>query len=204
MNWLLFLSQLPTTPSSLRVTVWRKMRAEGALGLQNGVWILPDKPEQVQFLKELGEMIQKQDAGSQVFKVTPLDDAVEQDILQRFLQDRAEEYAELKEQCAHFLAELDKEIMRRNFSYAEFEENEQDLNKLETWFSRISQRDFLGGGHAKEAADWLEKCKAEFQEFAAQVYANEDQDHARKMSYDPGSVDNALGSSVPKQDGPKG
>ncbi len=202
MNWLIFLSQLPTTPSSLRVTVWRKMRAEGALGLQNGVWILPDKPEQVQFLKELTELIQKQDAGSQVFNVTAMDDGIEQDILQHFLQDRAEEYAELKEQCAHFLSELEKEIKLRNFSFAEFEENEQDLNKLETWLNRISQRDFLGGEHAKEAAEWLEKCKTEFQDFAAQVYANEDQDHARKMSFDPGSVDKAFEPKDQPRDGP--
>jgi len=60
MNWLLFLSQLPITPSSLRVNVWRKMRAQGALGLQNGVWILPDEAEQVNFLMELCKMIHKQ------------------------------------------------------------------------------------------------------------------------------------------------
>ena len=34
MKWLLFLSQLPANPSRLRVAVWRKLRAEGALGLQ--------------------------------------------------------------------------------------------------------------------------------------------------------------------------
>jgi len=188
MNWLLFLSQLPTTPSSLRVTVWRKMRAQGALGLQNGVWILPDQPEQTRFLSELADTIQKQDAGSQVFKVCTLDEVVEQGIMERLRDDRAEEYAELKEQCADFLAELEKEIKRKNFSFAEFEENEQDLNKLETWFGKIQHRDFLGGDQADQAAGWLEKCRAEFQRFSAQVYANEDQDHLRKMRFDPGSI----------------
>jgi len=190
MNWCLFLSQLPTTPSSLRVTVWRKMRAQGALGLQNGVWILPDNPEQAKFLSELTDLIQKQGAGSQVFKVGTLDEAVEKDILLRFHQDRAEEYAELKEQCADFLTELDKEIDRQNFSFAEYEENEQDLTKLENWFNKIKQRDFLGGDLSTEAAKWLEKCRLEFQRFAAQVYANEDHDHIHKMRFDPGSANN--------------
>jgi len=57
MDWILFLSQLPTNPSSLRVTVWRKMRANGALGLQNGVWMLPDRSEQIHFLQDLSEII---------------------------------------------------------------------------------------------------------------------------------------------------
>jgi DNA-binding transcriptional regulator PaaX len=173
MNWLLFLSQLPITPSSLRVNVWRKMRAQGALGLQNGVWILPDEAEQVNFLMELCKMIHKQGGKSQIFKVSTLEENFEQDILKRFLQDRAAEYVELKEQCADFLKELDKEIQRKNFCFAEYEENEQDLGKLENWFGKISKRDFLGGDQASEAADWLEKCRQKFAEFADQVIINE-------------------------------
>lgn len=188
MNWLLFLSQLPTNPSSLRVTVWRKMRAQGALGLQNGVWMLPDEADQVQFLQDLSELIQKQGAASQTFKVLPFSEAVEQDILKRFREDRAEEYAEFKEQCADFLSELQKEVDRSNFCFAEYEENEQDLVKLETWYEKIQKRDFLGGDQATEAAEWLEKSRQEFAGFADQVIANEDGDHDRKMSFDPGKA----------------
>ena len=67
MNWLLFLSQLPANPSSLRVNVWRKLRAAGALGLQNGVWLLPDNPENAAFLQDLLKMVQSQNAGGQIF-----------------------------------------------------------------------------------------------------------------------------------------
>lgn len=195
MNWLLFLSQLPTTPSSLRVTVWRKMRAQGALGLQNGVWMLPDEADQARFLQELSEMIQKQGAASQTFKVLPVSEAVEQDILKRFLQDRAEEYAEFKEQCAEFLMEVQKEVDRSNFSFAEYEENEQDLVKLENWYEKIKKRDFLGGDQASEASEWLEKSRQKFAGFAEQVFANEDKDHERKMSYDPGRVNDPSGEA---------
>jgi hypothetical protein len=186
MNWLLFLSQLPTNPSGLRVAVWRKLHAEGALGLQNGVWLLPDKPEQIQFLEDLCEMIQKQGASSQIFNVLPLTGEMEQNILQRFQEDRAEEYAEIKEQCSDFLCELEKEIERKNFNFAEYEENEQDLNKLETWFSKINRRDFLGSQQAKEAEEWLEQCRLKFQDFTTKVFVNEDPDHSQKMKYDPG------------------
>ncbi len=40
-KWLLFCPQLPATPSSPRVMVWRRMRSAGSVGLDNGLWILP-------------------------------------------------------------------------------------------------------------------------------------------------------------------
>ncbi len=200
MQWLLFLSQLPANPSGLRVSVWRKLRAQGALGLQNGVWILPDQPEQLAFFNELSEMVQKQGAGSQIFTVNSLSEAVELEIIQKFKDNRAEEYAEVKEQCADFLLGLEKEIQRRNFSFAEYEENEQDLNKLENWIVKVKQRDFWGGSPVSEAEEWLEQCRQKFQEFTALVFANEDEDHARKMKYDPGPL-NPANPSHPAADG---
>ena len=67
-----------------------------------------------------------------------------------------------KNNAPTFLAEIDKEISRKNFSFAEFEENEVDLNKLESWFKKVQDRDFIGGDQAREAEVWLEKCRETF------------------------------------------
>lgn len=136
--------------------------------------------------------VSSQGGASKTFLSNTLDSETETEILGRFLQDRAEEYAELKEQCADFLAEIEKETKRQNFSFAEFEENEQDLNKLETWFAKVQQRDFIGGDQAKEALEWLEKCRGTLQEFAMEVYAHEDPDHLSKMRFDPGYLDDSI------------
>ncbi len=84
-----------------------------------------------------------------------LDDETDKEIMERFLHDRAEEYAGIKEQCAVFLSDLDKEIQRKNFSFVEYEENEQDFNKLERWFDKVIKRDFIGGEYANSASGWL-------------------------------------------------
>lgn len=175
-KWLLFCPQLPATPSSPRVTVWRKMRAAGAVGLDNGLWILPHNLESEKIVQEIKTYITNQGGASKTFLADALDEATETEIIERFYRDRAEEYAEVKEQSMDFLAEIDKEIARKNFTFAEYEENEQDLIKLEAWFEKVKQRDFVGGDPADEAAEWLEKCRVAFQQFAAIVFEHDRSD----------------------------
>ncbi len=170
MNWLLFISQLPKHPSSLRVNVWRKLRAAGALSLQNGVWVLPNLPEQVTFLEELLTMIRGQGACGQVFSVSAIIESVEKDIVSRFISDRDEEYTEFIDRSQEFLAEIEKESARQKYTFAELEENEQDLLRLTTWLERINKRDYFCGEGAKNAADTLDRCKEAFEKFAACIY----------------------------------
>lgn len=171
MEWLLFLSQLPANPSSLRVNVWRKLRAAGALGLQNGVWVLPRTPEQMLFLEALLETIQNQGASGQIFTVSPTAESIEQDILARFQADRAEEYAEFHERSLEFLAEIQKESEKQKYTFAELEENEQDLQRLVGWLERIQKRDFNRGEKSLEAIQILDTCRASFQAFSNEVYS---------------------------------
>jgi hypothetical protein len=172
-KWLLFCPQLPATPSSPRVMVWRRMRSTGAMGLDNGIWILPCTEQAQTFLREIETYIKSQGGGSKTFLANAFDEATEASILERFRQDRAMEYFELIEQCGDFLAEIEKEIQRQNYSFAEYEENEQDLEKLEIWYGKVKLRDFIGGSQAAEAEEWLEKCRQALQRFATEVFNHE-------------------------------
>jgi hypothetical protein len=183
-KWLLFCPQLPSTPSSPRVTIWRKMRSAGAVGLDNGLWLLPYTETGERFMQEMKAYVTSQGGTSKTFLSSALDEETENDILDAFRQDRAEEYFEIVEQCQDFLAEIDKETKRENYSFAEYEENEQDLNKLESWFEKVKQRDFMGGDQANEAIAWIEKCREALQRFADEVFINENPKRDQKKKLD--------------------
>lgn len=190
-QWLLFCPQLPATPSSPRVMVWRKMRSAGAVGLDNGLWILPETDASQKILQEIKIYLENQGGTSKTFLASAFDEATETEILERFRQDRREEYYEFKEQCNDFLAEIEKEIGRQNFSFAEYEENEQDLVKLEAWLEKVKQRDFLGGDQMEEAAGWLENCRQALQKFAIEAFNHEKDGPLRGKELKPRSGDDA-------------
>ena len=182
-QWLLFCPQLPANPSSPRVMVWRRMHSIGSLGLDNGLWVLPDSPQAEKFMKEMQVYVESQGGSSKIFIANALDDITQKSILEGFHKERSEEYGELQEQCNDFLIELEKETKRRNFSYAEYEENEQDLNKLENWFSQIQKREFNMAEMSAESAPKLGKCRQALQNFAIAVFDQAGKNEAGQLKY---------------------
>lgn len=172
-EWLLFCPVLPATPSSPRVTVWRRMRSAGAASLDNGLWLLPNSESTAHFLQEMQQYVADQGGSSKTFFSDAFDEPTRSDILNRFQQDRQAEYFELREQCSDFLAELEKETRRENFSFAEYEENEEDFHKLEVWLAKIQQRDFLGSADADSTRALLEQCRDALQQFSSVVFSRE-------------------------------
>jgi ChrB-like protein len=172
-TWLVFIPHLPASPSSLRVLVWRRMRAAGAAALQQGVWVLPQTPEHEQFLRDVLREAQQQGGSGILLVATPLDADRAVEVVERFRADRDEEYGEFGVQCRDFLAEIAKETTARNFTFAALEENEHDVQKLHTWLEKIRARDFFGALQARTAADALAACERALHDFAEAIYARE-------------------------------
>ncbi|TMC22858.1 MAG: hypothetical protein E6J34_04885 [Chloroflexi bacterium] len=169
-QWLLFLPQTPAVPSSLRVSVWRRMQQLGALALQNGVWILPRSNELERGLHLLLAELEAQGGGGFLLITQATHTGPEERIIERFRTERQQDYEEFLDRCERFLAELARETQAQKFTFAELDENEEDLHKLILWLRKIHQRDFFGGPQRDAATATLTRCRGALEQFAAQVY----------------------------------
>lgn len=170
MKWMIFLAQIPSSPSTLRVMVWRRMRDAGALGLQNGVWVLPDNDEYSRFADELRQYLEEHEASCLVFHVDAVEGITDEEILERLRAERDEEYREFIERCDVLMDDLATESEQERFNFAELEEAEADLKKLDTWWEKCIRRDFVDGSLKTTAEEKLQSCHQTFESFSGKVY----------------------------------
>jgi hypothetical protein len=172
-GWVLFLAQLPSSPSSARVALWRRLRAIGAAGVLNGSWVLPHTAAHAQFFEQLQETVREQGGRGFVLTVSETSPVTAGMIVERFRADRSREYDEFAERCGAFLTEIDKEARAGKFTFAELEEGEQDLEKLVRWLRKIQARDFFPDERWPQSDELLERCRRALEDFSRTVYAAE-------------------------------
>lgn len=168
-EWLVINYTLPREPSKARVSIWRKLKKIGAVSIQQSMWILPLSDQNYSFLNEIKDEVIKNN-GEAFVMMSSADEDGKKIIVEQFNAARNEEYAELLEQCEEFFKEIDKEIARKNFTFAEIEENEEELNKLQEWFLKISARDFFNALSGERAKSILLKCAEILEDFCNKVY----------------------------------
>lgn len=174
-TWLLLTYKVPSEPTTRRIGLWRRLKALGVVYLQNGVCVLPKTEEHVRRLKMLENDIAGMDGDCVLLETVALDRAQEDKVVARFKADRDDQYREFLGRCAGFEAEIAKEIAIAKFTYAELEEEEADLRKLQDWLEKIRKLDFYGASLALEAAERLRACEVLLDGYARQVFEAHDE-----------------------------
>lgn len=175
LSWILLTYKVPAEPAKKRIWLWRKIKGMGAVYLQNGVCLLPKTDEHLRRLKVLEHEIAEMEGEAVLLETTGLDRAQEEKVVARFNADRDEAYQEFFERCRDFHAEIDRESAADKFTYAELEENDEDLEKLRTWLGKIRALDFYQSPKGAEASTKLNECEARLESFAQQVFAAQDE-----------------------------
>ncbi|HEY2314284.1 MAG TPA: Chromate resistance protein ChrB [Streptosporangiaceae bacterium] len=174
-RWLLLVYRVPSEPSRLRATVWRRIKSLGAIYLQSSAAALPAGTAAERALRKLRSEILDMAGTAVLLSCEVL--AGESDIRAQFQDARDDEYEEIVDKCADFIAGIDKEYRENHFSYAELEENEVDLVKLRTWLQRVRERDVFGAAGLQQAVSSLAGCEEKLEAYAARVYAEEAEGH---------------------------
>ncbi|RWJ21131.1 MAG: chromate resistance protein ChrB [Mesorhizobium sp.] len=175
MKWLLLTYKVPPEPAAKRIALWRRLKGMGAIYLQNGVCLLPKTDDHVRRLKMLENEAAEMGGEAVILETVALDRAQEEKVIARFKADRDEAYREFIDKCDDFEKEIAKETEAEHFTYAELEENDVDLKKLQGWLEKIGKLDFYGGALAEEAARRLKGCEALLDTYAQRVFEAHDE-----------------------------
>lgn len=162
------LVQVPSEPSRHRVAVWRELRRFGAVPVGQGAWTAPDVPACRAGAMKAKELARAGEGEVLLLTTAPSDDAVR--LRELFAAARADEWTEFAADCGKFTDEIAKETVKRKFTLAELEEEEQSLDRLRRWFRAIRTKDVFGSPASAGAEQKLGECAAALDRFAALVY----------------------------------
>jgi hypothetical protein len=152
--------------------VWRKIKGLGAIYLQNSVAALPHSAAAERSFRMLRNEIVEMGGSAYLMGSHVLSGSAEAE--QAFNAARDAEYEEIVDKCGDFLKEIEKEYRAEHFTYAELEENDEDLVKLRNWFAKIKARDVLSASGQDAVTAALQGCEKVLEEYAARVYAEEE------------------------------
>ena len=176
-NWLLITYKVPSEPAKKRIALWRRLKSMGAIYLQGGVCLLPKTDDHVRRLKMIENEIAEMGGESVILETVALDRQQEDKVVARFKADRDEEYREFLGKCTDFEDEIAKETAASHFTYAELEENDVDLKKLQNWLEKIRKLDFYEATLALEAKQRLQACEVLLDTYAQRVFEAQVENH---------------------------
>jgi hypothetical protein len=173
--WLLLIYRVPSEPTKLRATVWRRLRGVGAVYLQTSTAALPASPAAERALRKLRHEILEMGGTAVLLECSAI--AGEPEVVKTFQAARNDEYEEIADRGEDFLRQVQKEHDAQHFTYAELEENEVDLAKLRSWYAKVRERDVFGAPGREVTEQLLDRCEEMLEGYAAEVYAREADAH---------------------------
>src|SRR5262245_25255581 len=102
-RWLLFLHQLPSHPSNLRVTTWRRLQQLGAVPLKQAAYVLPDTPNTREDFEWLKTEVKAAGGDASVFAADSVDAWSDDALIEEFRRSRQDAYAALAQDAEHAL-----------------------------------------------------------------------------------------------------
>ena len=172
-GWLIIIYRVPSTPSTSRVTIWKRVKELGAFLLQQSVYILPNIQSTKDAVNALKEQIQHVGGECKILEIASLGDEQEKEVINGFNNNREEEYTEVLKACAELLREIDEESKTEDFHYADLEENEKHLQRVRDLLENVIKRDYFGCPSRAKAVKMFNECEEKFAAFSHEVYSRE-------------------------------
>jgi hypothetical protein len=102
-RWLLFVHQLPSHPSNLRVSTWRRLQQLGAIPLKQAVYVLPDTASAREDFEWLKTEVKGAGGDASVFAADNVDAWSDDALVEEFRRSRQDAYAALARDAGNAL-----------------------------------------------------------------------------------------------------
>ena len=137
MPLLLLIVTVPPTPSSLRVRVWRRLRALGAVPLKRTVHLLPDRADHLEQFQWLAQEVQRAGGEATLVRVGRIENMTSADVIRLFQDARNPEYVALAARYRKALQDLEKKTRAAGHRV------EAEILRLGKDYERIRELDFF-------------------------------------------------------------
>lgn len=154
-KWLVLVHQLPARPSNLRVRIWRRLQQLGAVALRNSVYVLPNSAEGREDFEWLRAEIAGLGGAASVMAANVVDAFSDDELVERFRQERAAEYRGLMMDAKKVLRRW--RARRRGMAGPRARREAQAFRER---YQRIRALDFFGSPDADLAADVVSQIEA--------------------------------------------
>jgi hypothetical protein len=148
-RWLLLIHQLPAKPAYLRVKVWRRLRALGAVAVKNAVYALPANEQTQEDFEWLLKEITEGGGEAMICEAQLIDGVSDQEVRSLFTAARDEDYEAIAKE-ARALAEA----LRRDLNAMTQVEGRAQLTRLKAKLAQVVAIDFFGA-NGRETVDGL-------------------------------------------------
>lgn len=152
-SWLLLIHQLPPKPPYLRVKVWRRLQALGAVPLKNSVYVLPSTEQTREDFEWVLREIQKEGAEASLCEARLIDGLSDHEVRGLFLSAREADYRTLGSDIRKFVHDT-LSSRARSLSDEARSQTEIALARFRKRLSDITQIDFFAAP-GREAAEGL-------------------------------------------------
>lgn len=173
-QWLLISVSTAGASASLRVTVWRQLKALGALYLHQSVCVLPARPGTRRAVGGLSERVGQGGGSVRTLSIRVTDPGQEAQLREELQAARGGEYTEVLDRFPSFFEELETEIARGRTTFEELEESEADLARFRAWLGKIAARDYFHAAAGEVARAELARAEEALAAFADLAMASHD------------------------------
>lgn len=169
-TWYLFSYKVPIEPSTLRVRIWRNLKALGVLYVQQSVCLVPKTPEVELKLSKLKMLIAEHRGDSFMVEIMQFAHYSQDELIRLINEQREKEYNELLEHCEQFIEKLNTVSLKQNDKFYKIEENETELMRLKRLQRKIMKRDYFKHELSRQSKDCLLRCEEKLYSFSEDVY----------------------------------